>query len=134
MTSDRRSGIGRELCTPPDAHKDNNVSHGLVFVGLCIVALLVLYALGQYIDMHAEATARQLQQTQDAQMAEQILAGAKTAQVREAYQQGLNDALFAVRNQPEGIALLQACIALQSHKQSPEAQAKARPNNLKPGA
>lgn len=34
-----------------------------------------------------------------------------TPRLREAYQAGLNDALYAVRGRPEGLALAQACVA-----------------------
>ena len=80
------------------------------FVGLAAVVVL-LYGWGLAVDQRAGDSDALMEARAFAQG--RALADADHAtQVRDAYEQGLNDAMRSVRDRPEGVALAQACLAL----------------------
>jgi hypothetical protein len=107
-SNEPRSGIGRQLGldTQPPGPDDQDlpihirVQHlgqQAAWVGLSIFFVLVLYAVGSWLDQEAEQRAQ-----------------ASNKRVRAAYVQGLDDAMTAIQGQAEGVALMQACMALQN--------------------
>jgi hypothetical protein len=125
--NDTRSGIGRQhgLTThrPAVTVPEQMARRNLVIVLACVLALLGLYVVGSALDIAAEQRARAEQQMliesldHEADMLDQqLVRETQLAQLREAYAQGQRDAMAAVRDRPEGVALLQACRAMSPTK------------------
>lgn len=115
MSNDQhRSGIGRQLgLDTTDRHEHLNLpiyirmdrlGQNAAFIGICIAFVLVIYIVGSWLDQEAEQRAQSTNQ-----------------RIRAAYAQGLDDAMSALKGKPEGVALMQACMALQSTFEEPTA-------------
>lgn len=76
--------------------------------------LVLLYGWGQAVDDHAarEDESPALIEARAFAQGRALAERDHLASIREAYEQGLNDAMRSVRSRPEGVALTQACMAL----------------------
>jgi hypothetical protein len=121
--NDTRSGIGRQhglaAHRPAVTVPEQMARRNLVVVLACVLGLLGLYVVGSALDIAAEQRASAEQQRliesldREAQVLdEQLVRQAELARLREAYAQGQRDAMAALRDRPEGVALLQACRAM----------------------
>jgi hypothetical protein len=124
MRNEPRSGIGRQLgldTQPPTVDDDlpmhvsfHKFGANLAYVGLCLAAVLMLYILGSYLDQEAEQRQHTERQQAWANVADQIRTSANNERVRQAYEQGQRDAMSALKGHAQGVALMQACMALQN--------------------
>lgn len=100
----------RENGTPPEV--DSPWSWG--GLAMALVACVVMLGLGSVLDAHDEAADAELQALADAEMRQRTTDAtpATLAQVRAAYEAGQADAMVALKEKPQGVALVQACLAM----------------------